>query len=246
MIKIYLDVYFFINLCIDYIAVYSVSAVCHRSAGALRLVTASLFGALLSVALCFIDTPFDLLLLIVLSPLICKIAFSGNAVIPTLMLWCVEIFIGGGVTVISGIIHGRLVLLPVILTSAVASLLFRWAQKRLLRSVRTPTVKATVRLGEETARLTLLVDSGNLARDPVTDRRIIFLSRSALQKISIPEGLKHRTLLIKGATGIKEAKVYEADEVVFEGDECESEKFMVLPDSGCEDFAGCDGLAPLR
>lgn len=246
MIKIYLDVYFFVNLCIDYIAIYSVSAVCHRSSSALRLVTASVLSALLSVALCFIDTPLDLLLLIALTPLICKLAFSGNVVIPSLMLWCVEIFIGGGVSVISGLIRSSLILIPVILVSALASILFRWVQKRLLKSIKTPTVTATVKLGESQARLTLLIDSGNLARDPVSDRRIIFLSRAALQKLRIPEGLTSRTLLIKGATGVKEATVYEADEVLFEGDTESGEKFMVLPDSSCEDFAGCDGLAPLR
>ena len=246
MIKIYLDVYFFVNLCIDYIAVYSVSAVCHRSSSALRLFTASVFSALLSVALCFTDTPLDLLILIALTPLICRIAFSGSIAIPSVMLWCVEIFIGGGVSVISGIIHSSLILIPVIITSVIASALFRRAQKGLLKSIKTPTVTAEVRLGKRRARLTLLVDSGNLARDPESDRRIIFLSRSALRKIPIPEGLTGHTLLIKGASGVKEATVYEADEVIFEDDTESSEKFMVLPDCTCEDFAGCDGLAPLR
>jgi len=249
VIKIYIDVYFLINFCLDYLSLFTSCTVLHRSVSSIRLVAAALIGALSSTLALLLSAPaITLFLLPVTLFLMCKTVFGRRLFSGALLFLSFGIFFGGLLTALEGITKKRfsspLVLLPIILLSICAVGVFFTVQKRVRVSLETLSVTARVSFGGEEVELSLLVDSGNLVREPVTGLRVIFIGRAASLRLIPPEGTESFEVNIRSAAGTSTKMAYLPKTIKFDKG-YEGEHFLILPNTSHSDFAGYDGIVPL-
>ncbi len=178
----------------------------------------------------------------------CKTVFDRAWLSGTFIFLSFGVFFGGMLTALEGITHSRfkspLMMLPILLLSTCAVTLFFILQKRIRRAVETLTATATVLFGDKEVKLTLLVDSGNLVREPVTGKRVIIIGESASKRINIPDGAPSFEIALKSATGASVKKAYQPDLITID-EEYDGESFLILPEISCTNFAGYDGIIPI-
>ena len=245
---IYIDVYFLINFCVDYIALQMTCTFFCKRGRISRLIISAISGAMASVLLLFADSVIlSLLLLPVASSVMCRGVIENAGLKQVGIFWCASIFTGGflisaeaifksGFSVTSAVTT----LVPISLLSAIA---FKRAHRSIKRSCISQSIDADIYFGGSVARVNLLIDSGNLALEPVTGRRIIILGKRAERLITIPERTEKYPVYLKSATGNSCEYAYAPDKIIFFPDVA-PEDFLVLINSSCDDFAGFDGLAP--
>ena len=116
-------------------------------------------------------------------------------------------------------------------------------RKKLL----TTSVTATVKHNNKKKKVCLMIDSGNLAREGVTGRRIIFIKQKSIRDITgdTSDFLKREKIFaipIKTASGSGVKYGFIPDGLDFNIKKYNKREFIVVPDTtGCE-FGGYDGI----
>ncbi len=250
VIVIYLDVYFFINLALDYISLYISGAVFGYRTTFHRLFLSSVSLASLSLILFFCKSALlSFLILLPFSYLFTYIATGRREAKVVLFFIFTELFLGGVIESVGGIIQSGNTILAPSLAVAVLIPCFFIIQKKAKKSLECESVSALVEIDSMRGKLVLLVDSGNLATEPITNRRIIFVGKCAwdrfFSKKALSDSVKSFDVFLKTASGSTTLKAYQPDRISFECKKYNSEKFLVLPSPTCRDFAGFDGIVPL-
>lgn len=245
---IYVDVYFLINFCVDYIVLQMTCTFFCKKPRLSRLILSSALGGAISVFLFFADSPLlSILILPAASVAMCKAVIEKAGFGQVIVFWCTCIFTGGFLVAVQGIINGgftfpsaTVLILPLCIT---ASALFKKTHRSVKRACMTHSIDAEIYFGDSVARVTLLVDSGNLALEPITGKRIIMLGKNAGRLLSIPDEAEKYPVNLKSATGESHGYAYAPDKIIFNPDTY-PEEFLILINSSCDSFAGFDGLVP--
>ena len=156
-----------------------------------------------------------------------------------------EMFMGGIITgakeLFSILPANGLGLMGVITTSILFSFLLFWGCEAYVKKrIYSVSIPVYIKQGNKKKRLSLFVDSGNLAREITTGRRVIFVKESSTGFTAPEKGAF--AIPIKTATGTKVKFGFIPDEIRFDDKKYNKENYIVVPDSeGCE-FGGYDGI----
>ncbi len=249
MIFIYLDVYFLINLALDYIALFTATSLFRYKVSFSRLFSSAVITSIFSLVFLFVKG--GTLFLIPTALLASTIAVGVWDFKVFLTFVFSELFLGGmGEALnslfekkLSGTVRGLLVLTVLIIVLPIYLIL----QKKARRCVESECVRARLCAGDKTIELRLLVDSGNLVFEPCTGRRVIFvgskISKNILEALS-PDTEWHE-VSVRTASGQSVLRAFIPENLFFEKDTYNKENFLILPSNVCRDFAGFDGIVPL-
>ncbi len=202
---IYADVLFLIDLSMDFLALYIVSAMLKIQSGKYNLAFASAIGSLYSVV--SVVSRHDSIILAVAVALVMNIAafgfckFSRLATRVTVFL-VVNFILGGAMTAIFNVfnsfgrdrfvmIYGEISEVPskvpfsvfavgFAITAVISVVFIRlFSQKASLSYA-----SAEITYGKNTVKFKLLCDSGNLLTEPISGEPVIFLSESSMKKLT--------------------------------------------------------------
>lgn len=136
------------------------------------------------------------------------------------------------------------ILIPLLALCSVTVNVFKNVLIRIKKTCISDSVEAKIRFGNSTTRVNLLIDSGNLAKEPFTGKRIIILGRRASKHLFIPDTSKRYLVNLKSAVGESIQFAYAPDEILFNHPNIYKEEFLIMTNTDCDDFAGFDGLSP--
>lgn len=202
-IDVYADILFIINFSMDYLCLYICARVLHRKMTLWRILLASAIGGLYSVLSLFFAPPTltELLIDCLVCAIMCLIAFYtrtsrlGSHFVTIFLYIGISMMTGGCMTAIFNLLNKLELPLDYIGEDSISTYLFALlaavAGIISLKSGQIISKKASIR----ECRLYVTVfgnkyefwgfsDSGNLVRDPISGRPIIFLDRSELEKSS--------------------------------------------------------------
>lgn len=263
MQTVYVDVLFLINFSVDYLALYLTGQLLRLPMRRVRLIAASVSGALYALWALLFCTYYALLLLTAIGAVIltCLLAYprGGWCVLKRTVFVCTMICAALGCLVL--LLHrilahlfagydirdnGMKVLVFTALT-AVSGVLIALGN-HLISDVRgTKTVTARVLLGTYGGALHLLVDTGNMVRDPVSGRHVIFMTAHAADRIFggriermdfYPE--RRRAITVDAAVGKRTILAILPERVEAEG-RCMEAYLAVLPQDTLRQY---DGIFP--
>ena len=279
MRTLYIDVYFLINLTVDTIALYFACLLVHIRTTKLRLLLSALLGALFAVITVLLPEYVVIkIICILLGPVgVCFVAGAGAGLYRKLKLsFAFLIFsalLGGGVNLLWSVLDGLIgdyksalgagevnrkfltLALAVLLSLGVFKLIVAFFSGGNGGDVATLNIK----FGDKAIELDALVDSGNLALDPMDMQPVMLIKKTKAMEI-FPEALinlcdldllskdiRKRIRLVpismggktKVLTGIK------ADSVSLGvGSEAEQINVTVAIDREEGSFGGCPALVP--
>ncbi len=248
--KIYIDVFFVLNFLIDYLSLYASGRFLFLSVSASRLSLGALLGSLWSVIFLFL--PYLFFLHLPIAWLMAVISFRQKSVKVTALFLVTEMAFGG----ITEALRALFVFLPergiklgaFILLIGIAFFSFYDLYKIYIKKrINALSVTADLTLGGKTRQVNLLIDSGNLAVESATKRRIIFLKERRLfyseeEKDRFLNNVRLIAVPIKTAAGEGIKYGFIPERIIFSDKKYNGEKFMIVPDTeGCE-FGGFDGI----
>jgi len=216
---IYADIYFVVNLSMDFLTLFITAKLRKLPARALRLLFAAAVGGGYAVARLFISGRVLPLILTVAVPfLMCYIAYGfgriGHYLLNTLTFWLVSWLMGGLLTAVYYFagrlledrkiyINGRTealysdipfwVIIVIAVCAALVTLLWNRLAERRMRSSRASVT--VIDRGNEIS-FDALCDSGNMLVEPIGNLPVIIISPEILEKL-LPEGIEP---LIYGST----------------------------------------------
>lgn len=213
---LYADVLFLVDLSMDFLTLHLCARLTHRRVHPLRLLIGSVTGAIGSVWLvCFgAGRGVTFFTGLLLSAAMNAIAFgfgrsAGAFLRQYLLVWgsgaitggCMSLLLSLGTPVYLSDGSGNAQpFLPLFLaTTGMVYSLLRILQKRL--HIQTADVQITCH--GQTARCTVLVDSGNLLTDPLTGRAVVLVSRQAVAALPLPTNESGPGLLPIPANGVQ-------------------------------------------
>ena len=247
---IYIDIYFIVNFCLDYISLFITCIIYHKKTQTQRILLSATIGAGVSTLLFLKNSNLlSCTLLPITAYIMCRLLMNRRVFAAMLTFLAVGIFLGGILEAVQGVtsIHfsSPLLIVPITLFSIISGIVLVRIQSTIKKSMSVGTVNARIRFGEKISSVTLLVDSGNLIREPSCGKRVILLGRCVTEKMPIPYTTTSYPLTLKSANGTTYETVFEPDELEFDGDNYGNEKFLILPDRRVYDFGGFDGLVPI-
>lgn len=221
MTVIYIDLLFLLNLVANYLLLLVAGRMCGRPLRRWLLALAAALGALyaallflpgaewLSAAPCKLVSGVVMVLVAyggergLLKSVLC---FFGASAALGGMVWAAELMGGHSLTMERGVLYSyvdlRLLLLLLVLCYGVLSLV----ADRAFVHRRAELATTTVRLGEETVKLTTLLDTGNTLTDPLTNRPVLVAEGArcrALLPMPLPLDRPVEAISVLGAQGIK-------------------------------------------
>lgn len=280
--EIYGDVLFIINFSMDFLSLYIVGRLLHLDMKAWRVMAGASVGALYGVLELLIDTYafFEYLLTVCVLLLMCFIAFGIKRIrtyfVSAVLVGAVGMLIGGMMTSafmrlgsyhsyieLGGSIHSVFGDIPVFQFAVFAALsaFATWAIGRIFRKKSAlRTCRLRVCFSGKEREFTALVDSGNLAEEPVSGTPVIFLKRSAADllpknllfamqngaaSLSAEDAGSLRVIPSKTITGngILLAAVPEKTALFSEG-VWETRRALIALDMTEGDYGGFDALVP--
>ena len=134
---------------------------------------------------------------------------------------------------------------PIIVLCSLASGIFFIVQRNVKKNIFICTVTADIKLSGRCFRAVLMIDSGNLAFEPITGKRIIFIGSRAASGLCISSDRLRYPIRLKTASGTDTVMAFEPDDIIFDMEQYNNEKFLVIASNSCSDFAGFDGIAPI-
>ena len=199
MNTVYIDVLFLINFSVDYLALYLTGKALRLPLQRARLIGVAIGGALYALWALLLCEHY--ILLIGSAVLVCLIgAWLAYPMRKVRYLWRSAFFYAAVCAVLGGVVsllyrvlsklfqgaslhdNGAKVLVFTILTAVSGALIA--LGNHLLTDVRgTKIVSVFLEIGEKHGVFHLLVDTGNLVREPVSGKQVIFLSRKAAQRV---------------------------------------------------------------
>lgn len=248
--EIYIDVFFILNFLIDYLSLYTSGRFLLLTSSAHRISLGASLGAIWSVFYLFF--PHFFLLHLPIAWLMSKISFGQKSIKVTALFLFTEMAFGGITEALraififlpkSGVRLGAFILLATIAFFSFCDLYKIYIRKR----INAVSVRADLSFGEKTKEINLLIDSGNLAIESATKRRIIFLKEQLLfesdeEKKCFFAKARLFAVPIKTAAGEGIKYGFIPQKILFYDKKYNCEKFIIVPDTeGCE-FGGFDGI----
>lgn len=208
---IYGDVFFLVNFSMDYLALYLVRKLTHKSPKLFRELAAAAIGGAYAVAALFLPPAAETLLTLVMPFLMAKIAYQHpnrrELFKSGVTLFGVSFALGGVMTAayygIGKFLSSQGILLngspetvysdlplPIIALTAALAALFAYLWGRLTKqNVAKKELEITVRAEGKTVTVKALCDSGNLLEEPLTRLPVIVVTKKAMEQI-LPHSLK--------------------------------------------------------
>ncbi len=194
---IYADLYALVNFIMDYFCLFATGAVLHRKAAHLRYLAASTLGVVYSLLGAYLIR-FEPIAAILVSLVMCAIAFwSKNFFLyikSVLVFYAVAMLLGGAVTIFyrfvfrlkdtflfrNGLTVGHFIALFLILFIVIYTV-----SRLVSKGVYTKTVEVSIRLKDRIRTLHLLVDTGNLLKDPFTGLDVIVVRKESISPLFV-------------------------------------------------------------
>ena len=199
---VYADLLFLINFSMDYLCLYICARILHRPMRLWRMILGSSIGGLYSIAALFISAhpAVDLLLDAAVCIGMSAIVFSqrgrrfSSTLLSTFLFVGISMMTGGGMTAIFNLLNRLELPLDGIEADGLSTYLFAIVAAAAgfisMRSTSLIARKASVRecilnvsIDDKSITLTAISDTGNLAKDPLSGKRIVLIDRSALSEI---------------------------------------------------------------
>ena len=198
---VYVDLLFLINFSMDYICLYITIKILHRKTKLSRMLMAAAFGGVYSVAAVFI--PFspltELIADCVICIAICFIAFANKGQpIPRIFLYSflflgISMMTGGCMTAIFNALSKLDLPLDMIpmddistylfaIVAAVAGIISLKSGQLISRTSNVKKCKLTIDFCNKSFEFDGLCDSGNLVKDPISHKPVIFVDRKVPEK----------------------------------------------------------------
>lgn len=199
--EVYVDILFLINLSMDYLCLYVCARILHRKIRLWRLISASVLGGIYSVlSLFFLTSPVLALIIdVAVCFLMCLIAYYEKArgfpslLLSTFLFVGVSMMTGGCMTAIFNLLNKLDLPLGSLSGDGISTYLFAFLAliagiislkggQAISRRSSVKECKLYMRFCDTDFELLGLSDSGNLVRDPISGKAVIFLDRETLEK----------------------------------------------------------------
>jgi stage II sporulation protein GA (sporulation sigma-E factor processing peptidase) len=198
---VYVDILFLINFSMDYVCLYVTIKILHRKTKLWRMILASALGGAYSVAAVFIEfsPPIELLTDSILCIAMCFIAFAQKgAPAPRVFLYSflflgISMMTGGCMTVIFNYLSRLDLPLDMIpsddastyifaVLAAIAGVISLKSGQLISRTSSVQNCKLKVEFCNHEFEFYALCDSGNLVKDPISHKPVIFVDRKKLEE----------------------------------------------------------------
>ena len=198
---VYVDILFLINFSMDYLCLYICAKVLHRKMKLGRMVIASAIGGIYSVLSLFVGLPSPRSLLIdcAVCFIMCMIAFfekergRGSLFVAAFLYVGISMMTGGCMTAIFNLLNKFDLPLDSIESDGISTYLFAFlalvAGVISLKSGQMISKKGSIRECKLHVRFcgkdfefSGFADSGNLVRDPISGKAVIFLERDVIER----------------------------------------------------------------
>ena len=274
---IYGDVLLLIDFCMNFFVLYTTGIILRRKTKALCLISAALIGGIYSVAKVFVNGNdiLDCVISLAVGLLMCYISFGGYRFLKTIliffgtaslvggMMFLVYFFLGSYHTDLFGNFRGyayaHIPLWLFVLLAAISLLISTVFSYLGRETVEQREATVTVSYRGQSTELTLLLDSGNLAKEPISGKYVILLSGekartllgdavySAIQNKESEFLLKRKFRLIcaSGVDGVPHTYYGFLPDSIFLADaeeKAEMDAYIAVCE-GKDGFGGCDGIA---
>ena len=194
MKTLYIDIYFLINFTVDLISLHFAAMLSHNRAENKRLLVAALFGALISSVCVLIDLPFVTLLLFVVTVIFSAVFCCSDAGAKGRMVFGISLIVflslvGGIVSFVWNLLDDALadfliegdVVNRKMLFFALIALLSIGVFKMLITVMNTGKIETKVEFEikflDKTCYTEALVDTGNLAIDPLSMKPVLIIKK---------------------------------------------------------------------
>lgn len=239
---LYADVLFIINFSMDFLSLYITAKLLSLRQSAIRFSIAAAIGALAATvmtALGIASLP-EAVLSVLISFAMTAVAtgFLGlrSFFVRAFALWGAGALLGGAVSVICSLGEAPVFReerdepsSPYVLSMAVGTLLVILFIRLIRPKLRQKTTELTVTFGGNSVTVSALVDSGNLAADPISGAPVIFLSSA--EAISLVGEENTRALLTHDRDSLSDSMTTRLRLVPVSGEGADKLYFAFRPDS---------------
>lgn len=204
--ELYGDIFFLINFAMDFIALYLTGKLTKTKLKPVRSCFAAALGGIYSVAALLIESapPFNFIITLLVSLLICLVAGNGQGVTEILKFWVIFIvasgMIGGIMSALFSTISrfsderispgedaaGKISLWLFALVTIISLILAYLTIRISSGSTPRGAIGIKVTEGGKSAEFDAICDSGNFLRDPISGRAAVIVSTDALKNV-LPE-----------------------------------------------------------
>lgn len=262
---VYADILFLINFSMDYLCLYITAKVLHRRTKLWRTVTAAALGGIYSILslLISLPAPFGFALDCIICAAICAAAFAermckiGPLCITTFLYIGISMMTGGCMTAIFNLLNKLDLPLDMVgedglstylfaLLAAIAGVISLKSGQIISKKGAIRECKLYLRFCGQDFEFSGFSDSGNLVRDPISGRPIIFLDRTELEKKcsltflddfaagKMPEGFYPsglRLISMRTASGSSVAVAARPERLVIEYCDAKGKQHFLSPDA---------------
>ena len=198
---VYVDILFLINFSMDYLCLYICACVLHRKMKLWRMIGASSLGGIYSVVSLFMNfsSAAELFSDAAVCVLLCAVAFyekgrkRGSLFLITFLYIGVSMMMGGCMTAIFNLLSRFELPLDMVrsdgistylfaILAAVAGVISLKSGQVISRKSSIRECRLQVRFCGQNFEFNGFSDSGNLVRDPISGKAVIFLDRSVIEK----------------------------------------------------------------
>ncbi len=262
---VYVDILFLINFSMDYLCLYITAKVLHRRINLWRMITAAALGGIYSILslLISLQPALGFALDCIICAAICAVTFAerrgniGSLCITTFLYIGISMMTGGCMTAIFNLLNKLELPLESVgedglstylfaLLAAIAGVISLKSGQMISRKGSIRECKLYVSFCGQDFEFQGFSDSGNLVRDPISGRPIIFLDRSELEKKCsltflddfargkmpedfYPSGM--RIVSIRTASGTSAAVAARPDKLVIEYNDAKGKQRTLSPDA---------------
>ena len=214
---VYLDIVFLENILMNYIIVFATGVVIKNECKKLRLLIASVIGAIYTIVMYLEIIPIysNFIMKFILSIVITYIAFnlkSLKKLIKNLIIFYLVSFVFGGCVfalmyflkpqmaqIRNGVFVGayplKIALVGGIISFIIIQISFKLVKSKLSKKDMIYDIEVT--LDNKSAKIKALLDTGNLLKDPITGYPVIVVEKASLRKI-IPSNILNNSEKIIG------------------------------------------------
>lgn len=186
---IYADTVFLLNFCMDFLALFAAGKILGLKLKIIRLVTASVFGAVYCVfTLLFDESVIPVIILnIAVSVIMCLIAFKTDTLVNFVKAFAIFyaacFMLGGGIEALyhlSGFVktdggNNAPPIQVIIILAGICSIIFIFTGRLFKRNAKIKEVDLTIGYGGREIKVEAILDTGNLLRDPVSSLPVIII-----------------------------------------------------------------------
>ena len=214
---VYLDIVFLENILMNYIIVFATGVVIKNECKKLRLLIASVIGAIYTIVMYLEIIPIysNFIMKFILSIVITYIAFNQKYIkklIKNLIIFYLVSFVFGGCVfalmyflkpqmaqIRNGVFVGayplKIALVGGIISFIIIQISFKLVKSKLSKKDMIYDIEVT--LDNKSAKIKALLDTGNLLKDPITGYPVIVVEKASLRKI-IPSNILNNSEKIIG------------------------------------------------